>query len=92
MGACGESSLRGMSAAMRVSLLRWLRRQLREPTVERERLEAAIQQNDPAEARRLVARAAFSDVQRRHVEHLLAEWERSLPSFASHDLDPPGGA
>ncbi len=37
-----------------VSLLRWLRRQLREPTPWRERLEAAVANDDPAEARRLL--------------------------------------
>jgi len=66
-----------VTTATRVSLLRWLRRQLREPTAERERLEAAIEQNDPSEARRIVVHAAFSDAQRRHVERLLDEWERS---------------
>lgn len=59
-----------------VSLLRWLRRQLREPAPQRERLEAAIANDDPAEARRLVARMQFNDAQRRHVERLLDEWER----------------
>jgi len=62
----------------RVSLLRWLRRQLRQPEPLRERLEAAIEHDDPAEARRIVARYSFSDVQRRHVERLLDEWERDL--------------
>ena len=64
-----------MTTATRVSLLRWLRRQLREPTAQRERLEAAIENDDPREARRLVALFEFSDVQRRHVERLLDEWE-----------------
>jgi hypothetical protein len=59
-----------------VSLLRWLRRQLREPTPEREHLEAAIVNDDPGEARRIVARMSFNDAQRRHVERLLAEWEQ----------------
>jgi hypothetical protein len=59
-----------------VSLLRWLRRQLREPTPERERLEAAIANDDPAEARRLVQLMPFNDAQRRHVERLLAAWEQ----------------
>ena len=67
-----------MTTAVRVSLLRWLRRQLREPIPARERLEAAIENDDPAEARRLVALAEFSDAQRRHVERLLDEWERDL--------------
>jgi len=59
-----------------VSLLRWLRRQLREPTPQRERLEAAIANDDPAEARRMVAVMEFGDAQRHHVERLLDEWER----------------
>ena len=37
-----------------VSLRRWLRRQLRQPTPQRERLEAAIANDDPDEVRRLV--------------------------------------
>ena len=65
-----------MTTATTVSLLRWLRRQLREPTPDRERLEAAIANDDPAEARRIVARVAFNEEQRRHVEHLLDEWQR----------------
>jgi hypothetical protein len=36
-----------------VSLLRWLRRQLRQPTPQREHLEAAIANDDPGEVRRL---------------------------------------
>lgn len=64
------------TTATTVSLLRWLRRQLREPTPEREHLEAAIANDDPGEARRIVARMAFNDAQRRHVERLLAEWEQ----------------
>lgn len=59
-----------------VSLLRWLRRQLREPTPQRERLEAAIANDDPAEARRVVGVMEFGDAQRHHVERLLDEWER----------------
>ena len=61
-----------------MSLLRWLRRQLRQPEPAREHLEAAIENDDPAEARRIVAQFSFSDAQRRHVEHLLDEWERDL--------------
>ena len=64
--------------ATRVSLLRWLRRQLRQPEPLRERLEAAITNDDPAEARRIVAHFDFSETQRRHVEGLLSEWEREL--------------
>jgi hypothetical protein len=59
-------------------LLRWLRRQLRQPEPLRERLEAAIENGDPADARRIVARFDFSDAQQRHVAHLLDEWEREL--------------
>ncbi|MER3487410.1 MAG: hypothetical protein C4307_01060 [Chloroflexota bacterium] len=60
----------------RVSLLRWLRRQLREPAAIRERLEAAVENDDPGEARRLLARVPFSDAQRRYIDELLAAWER----------------
>jgi hypothetical protein len=58
-----------------VSLLRWLRRQLRQPVPQREHLEAAVENDDPAEARRLVAQLPFTDAQRRHVDGLLARWE-----------------
>ena len=61
-----------------VSLLRWLRRQLREPTPNRERLEAAIANDDPAEARRLVRIVDFNDAQRHHLESLFDEWEREI--------------
>jgi len=57
-------------------LLRWLRRQLREPGAIRERLEAAVEHDDPGEVRRLLARAPFSDVQRRYVDDVLRAWER----------------
>jgi hypothetical protein len=60
-----------------VSLLRWLRRQLREPTPLREHLEAAVANDDPAEARRVIGRMSFSAVQRRHVEGLIARWEET---------------
>jgi hypothetical protein len=59
-----------------VSLLRWLRRQLRQPTPQREHLEAAVLNDDPVEVRRLVALAPFSDAQRRHVDGLINRWER----------------
>ena len=65
-----------MTTSTTVSLLRWLRRQLREPAPNRERLEAAIANNDPAEARRLLRSVDFNDAQRHHVESLLDEWER----------------
>jgi len=64
--------------AAQVSLLRWLRRQLRQPTPQREHLEAAVENDDPAEARRLVEQFEFGDEQRRNVEQLLDAWERTL--------------
>ncbi len=66
------------TSAATVSLLRWLRRQLRQPNPTRERLEAAVANDDPAEARRLLERFEFSDAQRRHVEGLLDAWESDL--------------
>jgi hypothetical protein len=59
-----------------VSLLRWLRRQLREPSAVREHLEAAVENDDPAEARRVLAGVPFSDSQRRYVDDVLGAWER----------------
>jgi hypothetical protein len=64
-----------VTTSARVGLLRWLRRQLRQPTPHRERLEAAVEHDDPAEARRLLAQFAITDAQRRHVTELIAEWE-----------------
>jgi hypothetical protein len=64
-----------VNSAARVSLLRWLRRQLRQPEPLREHLEAAIENDDPAEVRRIVASFAFSETQRRHVERLISAWE-----------------
>lgn len=58
-----------------VSLRRWLRRQLRQPTPQREHLEAAIRNDDPDEVRRLVAIAPFTEAQRRHVDGLINRWE-----------------
>jgi len=63
------------TTAATVSLLRWLRRQLAQPNPARERLEAAVAHDDPAEARRLLALFEFSDAQRHHVERLLDAWE-----------------
>ena len=63
-----------------VNLLRWLRRQLAQPGPLRERLEAAVVNDDPAELRRLLATIDFGPDQRRHVEALLAAWERELAS------------
>ena len=59
-----------------VSMLRWLRRQLRQPGAVRERLEAAVANDDPEEVRRLLAQFSFSDAQRRNVEQMLDAWER----------------
>ncbi|HEU5278673.1 MAG TPA: hypothetical protein VFU26_07205 [Gaiellaceae bacterium] len=64
-----------MNRAAQVSLLRWLRRQLQQPTPTREHLEAAIENDDPSEVRRLLAGMPFTDTQRRHVEGLLEAWE-----------------
>ena len=64
-----------MSRGAQVSLLRWLRRQLQQPTPTREHLEAAIENDDPEEVRRLLANVPFTDQQRRHVEGMLDAWE-----------------
>ena len=64
-----------MITAAQVSLLRWLRRQLAQPTPERERLEAAVEHDDPAEVRRLLPSLPFSEAQRRHVERLIDAWQ-----------------
>ena len=60
-----------------VSLLRWLRRQLRQPTPLREHLEAAVANDDPNEARRISSASPFTDAQRRHVEGLINRWEET---------------
>jgi hypothetical protein len=67
-----------MSRAAQVSLRRWLRRQLAQPTPDRERIEAAVENDDPAEVRRLLEKVPFTDEQRRHVEELLVAWKESL--------------
>ena len=64
-----------MTTAAAVSLRRWLRRQLAQPLPARERLEAAVEHDDPAEVRRLLADVPFSPDQRRHVDRLLDAWE-----------------
>ena len=69
-----------MTEQAAVSLLRWLRRQLRESTPQREHLEAAVAHDDPSEARRLLGGFDFSEAQRRHVEGLIDEWERGRGS------------
>ena len=66
-----------MSRAAQVSLLRWLRRQLQQPTPARERLEAAVENDDPSEVRRLLTDMPFTEQQRRHVEGLLDAWEEN---------------
>jgi hypothetical protein len=73
--------------AARVSLLRWLRRQLREPATIREHLEAAVENDDPAEARRLLAGLPFSESQHRYVEDVLAAWERRKAEGAENSAD-----
>lgn len=65
-----------------VSLRRWIRRQLRQPTPEREHLEAALETGDVGEVRRLVSRSPLSETQRRYVDSLLVEWERELADRA----------
>ena len=64
-----------MNRGAQVSLLRWLRRQLQQPTPTREHLEAAVENDDPSEVRRLLADMPFTEPQRRHVEDLLDAWE-----------------
>ena len=63
-----------MTTAAQVSLRRWLRRQLAQPLPVREHLEAAVEHDDPAEVRRLLAEVPFTAEQRRHVEGLLDAW------------------
>src|SRR5687767_4430193 len=75
--AAGPAAVYGFRVAnpAAVSLLRWLRRQLREPLPVREHLEAAVAADDPAEVGRLLAGFDFTPAQRHHVEALLAAWE-----------------
>jgi hypothetical protein len=68
-----------VSRAAQVSLRRWLRRQLQQPTPAREHLEAAVENDDPSEVRRLLAEVPFTADQRRHVEGLLDAWEERRP-------------
>jgi hypothetical protein len=49
----------------------------------REHLEAAVENDDVAEARRLLAHFEFTDDQRRNVEQLLDAWERQRDGAAS---------
>ena len=69
-----------LKRATRVSLLRWLRRQLAQPMPLREHLEAAVEHDDPAEARRVVGKMQFTEAQRRNVEQLLDAWDRQRSS------------
>ncbi len=78
-----SSSLGAVTDQATVSLLRWLRRQLRQPSTLREHLEAAVENNDPAEARRLVSHVPFTDAQRRHVEGLIERWEQEVHGLKS---------
>ena len=48
---------------------------MRQPGPARERIEAAIANDDPAEVRRLLATFDFSEAQRRNVEQMLDAWE-----------------
>ena len=41
----------------------------------RERLEAEVANDDPVEARRLLAQMDFTDAQRQHVSGLIDRWE-----------------
>jgi hypothetical protein len=66
--------------AATVSLLRWLRRQLAQPNPAREHLEAAVANDDPAEARRCLDRFEFTDAQRHHDERLIEAWEAETRS------------
>ena len=59
-----------------VSLLRWLRRQLREPTPLREHLEAAVANDDPVEQAARLDRMDFTDAQRQHIAGLIDRWEQ----------------
>jgi hypothetical protein len=45
----------------------------------REHLEAAVENDDPTEVRRLLADVPFTDEQRRHVDGLLDAWEEDRP-------------
>jgi hypothetical protein len=53
----------------------------------REHLEAAVENDDPAEARRLVGQMAFSDEQRRHLLTLVDAWEEERDTLRRVDED-----
>jgi hypothetical protein len=65
-----------VNRAAEVSLRRWLRRQLQQPMPSREHLEAAVENDDPSEVRRLLADVPFTAEQRSHVDGLLDTWEQ----------------
>ena len=70
--SAGAGSARGGEAeqveAAQVSLLRWLRRQLRQPNPVREHLEAAVENDDVGRGSAPARDFEFSDEQRRNVE------------------------
>lgn len=59
------------------TIVHWLQDQLRQPGPERAQLAAAVANNDPAEFRRILARAPFSPEQRHYLEDLVHRWERA---------------
>ena len=65
-----------MTEQATVSLLRWLRRQLRQSTPQREHLEAAVANDDPAEARRLLEGFDFTEAQREPHRQTTCEYVR----------------
>ena len=65
------------SRQAQVSLLRWIRRQLAQREGIRERIEAAVAHDDPAELRRLVEALEFSEAQRQNILVLVAHWEQA---------------
>ena len=64
----------GVNRGAQVSLLRWLRRQLQQPTPTREHLEAAVENNDPAggapAARRRAVHRSATPSRREHARRL----------------------
>jgi len=83
----GAVTLPGVNRGAQVSLLRWLRRQLqaarRRPA---STSEAAVENDDPSEVRRLLADMPFSDAQRRHVEGTCWDaWEEGPLGLGARD-------
>ena len=62
--------------------MRWLRRQLRQPTPQREHLEAAILHDDPDEVRRLVSLAPSRTRSDATVDGLIARWEEGVSAVS----------